>query len=439
MAQIHLDRHYLLRHRDRPDVRSLAGYRADGGYEAWLGTLERRDPAAVAAAVAESGLRGRGGAGFPTGRKWGFLPQDGRPRVLVVNADEGEPGTFKDRELLELNPHLVLEGILLAAYAIGAAESFIYIRGEFLRGYEVMAEALQEAVAAGLVGRNIAGSGYDHRIHLYRGAGAYICGEETALLESLEGHRGQPRVKPPFPAVHGLYGLPTVVNNPETLANVPYIVKYGPQWYRQWGSPESPGIKIFSVSGSVASPGNYEVPLGISLNELLDMAGGPKPGTRVKAVIPGGSSMPVLPASRLDVRLTYEDLAKAGSQLGSGGVIVLDDSVCMVAAAERVVRFYRDESCGKCTPCREGTYWNRDVLARLEQGLGTESDLDLLLDVSDNINECSLCPLGPASTGFLVSVLQYFRDEFVEHVRGKACPYGGGGFGWRAPLAGQPA
>jgi NADH-quinone oxidoreductase subunit F len=417
-----LPRRYLLRHRDQPAVQRLAGYGADGGYMAWLTAL-KIPPADVMAAVTASGLRGRGGAGFPTGRKWAFLPPDGRQRMLVVNADEGEPGTFKDRELLEGNPHLVLEGILLAAYAIGAAESYVYMRGEFAHAYEVFTRAVEDAREAGLVGRNIAGSGFHHDVYVFRGAGAYICGEETALLESLEGRRGQPRIKPPFPAVAGLYELPTVVNNAETLANVPYIVRYGPQWYRQWGTEESPGLKVMSVSGAVTHPGNYEVPLGITLNDLLGLAGGPRRGAKVKAVIPGGSSMPLIPADRLDVRLTYEDMRRAGSQLGSGGVIVLDETVCMVAACERVVRFYRDESCGKCTPCREGTYWNREVLARLEDGRGTLEDLEVLLDVSDNINTSSLCPLGPASTGFLVSALHFFEDEFREHVRAGGCPY----------------
>lgn len=407
----------LLRHRDVPGIRDFSVYRDNDGYRA----LERAlglTPEEVIEMVTASGLRGRGGAGFPTGRKWSFLPRDGRERVLVVNADEGEPGTFKDRELLEHNPHQLLEGILIAAWALGAPASYIYIRGEFREGYDRVAKAIREASAAGFVGTHVAGSAFSHSIHVYRGAGAYICGEETALLESLEGKRGQPRVKPPFPALSGLYGLPTVVNNVETLMNVPLILVSGPERYRRVGPAESPGYKVVSLSGRVARPGNVEVPLGIPIRDLLDMAGGVAGGRSLKAFIPGGSSMPLLTPEAVDTPYDFESVRRAGSQLGSGGIIVLDSEACIVDAVRRVVRFYRDESCGKCTPCREGTYWNAEVLERWERGLGREADLDVLLDVSNNINESSLCPLGPASTGLLVSALTHFRGEFLEHLQG---------------------
>jgi NADH-quinone oxidoreductase subunit F len=419
-----LDRHYLLRHRDVPGIYRLETYVADGGYSALKKALAEYEPEALVEMVKSSGLRGRGGAGFPTGVKWSFLPKDGRPRVLVVNADEGEPGTFKDREILEHNPHQLVEGMLIAAYATRAPESYIYIRGEFLFGYERVTRAIAEAEAAGYIGDHILGSDFSHRMYVYRGAGAYICGEESALLESLEGKRGNPRLKPPFPATHGAYGLPTVVNNVETLTNLPPLVLNGVDWHRQWGTERSPGLKIMSVSGHVRRPGNYEVPLDITLAELIELAGGVREGHRIKAVIPGGSSMPLLPASRLDTPIDYESLVRAGSMLGSGGCIVMDDSTCMVAAAERVVRFYRDESCGKCTPCREGTYWLTDVLHRVEDGAGEGSDLDLLLDVSDNINGKAFCPLGDAAVGFLVSAVRHFRDEFQEHITGRTCPLG---------------
>jgi NADH-quinone oxidoreductase subunit F len=419
-----LDRHYLLRHRDVPGIRALDVYEAHDGYQALRRALREFQPEALVDLCKASGLRGRGGAGFPTGVKWGFLPKDGRPRMLVVNADEGEPGTFKDRELMEHNPHQLIEGMLITAYAIQAPASYIYIRGEFLHAYEVVTRAIAEAAARGYLGDNILDSGFSHRMYVYRGAGAYICGEETALLESLEGKRGNPRLKPPFPAVSGLYGLPTVVNNVETLMNLPPITLYGAEWYRQWGTEKSPGIKVMSVSGHVERPGNYEVPLDATLNEVIALAGGVRRGHRVKAVIPGGSSMPLLPADKLDTPIDYESLVKAGSMLGSGGLMVMDETTCMVAAAERVVRFYRDESCGKCTPCREGTYWLTDVLERLEQGIGDPTDIDLLVDVSDNINGKAFCPLGDAAVGFLVSAVKYFRDEFLEHITGRTCPLG---------------
>ncbi len=419
-----LDRHYLLRHRDVPGIDTLQGYEADGGYSGLKKALAEFEPDAIVDLVKASGLRGRGGAGFPTGLKWSFLAKDGRPRALVVNADEGEPGTFKDRELIEHNPHQLIEGMLIASYATRSPESFIYIRGEFLHGHEVLQRAIAEATERGYLGDRVLGTDFSHHMYLYRGAGAYICGEESALLESLEGRRGNPRLKPPFPAVAGVYGLPTVVNNVETIANLPPLILNGAEWHRQWGTEKSPGLKVMSVSGHVTRPGNYEVPLDATLRELVEMAGGVRTGHQVKAVIPGGSSMPLLPAGQLDTPIDYESLVQAGSMLGSGGCIVMDDSTCIVAAVARVVRFYRDESCGKCTPCREGTYWMTDVLDRLEGGQGELGDLDTLLDVADNINGKAFCPLGDASVGFMVSAIRNFRDEFVEHITGRTCPLG---------------
>lgn len=418
------ERHYLLRHRDVPEIHDITVYESHEGYLGLKKALTDFEPEQLVELCKASGLRGRGGAGFPTGLKWSFLPKDGRPRVLVINADEGEPGTFKDRELMEHNPHQLIEGMLITSFATMAPESYVYLRGEFLHGYEVLAKALAEAEAHGYVGKNILGSGFNHRIYLYRGAGAYICGEESALLESLEGKRGNPRLKPPFPAVSGLYGRPTVVNNVETVMNLPPLVLNGAAWYRQWGTEKSPGLKVMSVSGHVTRPGNFEVPLDATLAELIDLAGGLRPGRHIKAVIPGGSSMPMLPASKMDTPIDYESLVKAGSMLGSGGCIVMDDSTCIVSAVQRVVRFYRDESCGKCTPCREGTYWMTDVLDRLDHGMGDLSDIDTLLDVADNINGKAFCALGDAAVGFLVSAIKYFREEFVEHITGHACPLG---------------
>ena len=424
MSSARPDRHYLLRQRDVPDIHQLEVYRAHGGYEALKQALEANQPDQLVELAKASGLRGRGGAGFPTGMKWSFLPKDGRARVLVINADEGEPGTFKDRELIEGNPHQLIEGMIITCFAIGAPESYVYVRGEFLHGYERLTAAIREAEAAGILGAEVMGHPFAHRMFVYRGAGAYICGEETALLESLEGKRGNPRSKPPFPAVAGLYGRPTVVNNVETIMNLPPLVLKGADWYRQWGTEKSPGLKVMSVSGHVNRPGNYEVPLDWTLAELIEAAGGVRTGHQVKAVIPGGSSMPCMPASQLDTPIDYESLVEAGSMLGSGGCIVMDDSTCIVRAVARVVRFYRNESCGKCTPCREGTYWLTDIMDRLERGDGEMRDLDMLLDVSDNINGKAFCPLGDAAVGFLVSAIKHFRGEFQEHITGQRCPLG---------------
>lgn len=419
------DRYYLLRNHEVADIDKLDVYEAHGGYEALRQALKTFEPEALVAMVKASGLRGRGGAGFPTGVKWGFLPKDGRSRYLVVNSDEAEPGTFKDRELIEKNPHQLIEGMIISSYAISAHEAYIYCRGEFLHGYEQLVRAVDEAYASGYLGDNILGSGFHLHLRVYRGAGAYICGEESALLESLEGRRGNPRLKPPFPAVAGLYGMPTIVNNVETIVNLPPLVTEGPEWYKSMGTEKSPGLKIMSVSGKVNRPGNYEIPLGTPLRSLIeDYAGGMLPGRTIKCVIPGGSSVPLLTAEQLDTPLDYESVMQAGSMLGSGGCIVLDDETCIVKASARLAKFYREESCGKCTPCREGTYWMTDVLDRIEAGLGQESDLAMLLDIADNINGKCFCPLGDASLGFMVSAVKHFRDEFEAHVREHTCPVG---------------
>lgn len=414
--------HYLLRHRDVPGINSLSVYAGHQGYDG-LRRAVSMDRAAVLEEVSHSGLRGRGGAGFPTGRKWSFLDQSQPERYVVVNADEAEPGTFKDRELIEHNPHQVIEGALIAAYALNAAEAFIFVRGELLAGYESLLRARDEARQAGCIGSHILDSTFSINLGIFRSAGAYICGEETALLESLEGKRGHPRIKPPFPAQVGLYGKPTVVNNAETVANLPVILINGADWYRSHGTSASPGIKIFSVSGRIARPGNYELPLATPLDTLLtEYAGGPLDGHSIKAVIPGGSSVPLLVPEHFGVPLEYESLAAAGSMLGSGGVMVLDDTVCIVRAAARLLKFYRTESCGKCTPCREGTYWMTAILERIEAGAGTMDDLARLPDIADNVSGKCLCPLGDASLPFMLSAMQHFRDEFVQHIEEHQCP-----------------
>jgi NADH-quinone oxidoreductase subunit F len=408
---------------DTPGLRSIDVYRAGGGYETARAVLGKTAAEECIEIVKASGLRGRGGAGFPTGMKWGFVPkQSPKPRYLVCNADESEPGTFKDRELMEKNPHLLIEGMLLSAYAIGAHVGYIYLRGEFEYIQRILDRAIAEATAAGLVGDDALGTGFAFHVHTHLGAGAYICGEETALLSSLEGYRGQPRLKPPFPAVEGLYACPTVVNNVETLMNVPFILRKGAQWYRQWGTEKSPGTKVFSVSGPVKRPGNYEVEMAVPLRTLLDAhCGGMRDGLRVKAVIPGGSSVPLLPASMLDTGLDFESMAAAGTLLGSGGVIVIDDQTCIVDALWNITRFYEHESCGKCTPCREGTYWMSEVFERIETGYGRSRDIDLLVDVSDNILGKSFCALGDAAAMPVMGAIKHFREEFEYHVTHRRC------------------
>jgi NADH-quinone oxidoreductase subunit F len=408
---------------DTPGLRAIDTYRKGGGYETLAATLNKTTADQVIEVVKASGLRGRGGAGFPTGLKWSFVPKASpKPRYIVCNADESEPGTFKDRELMEKNPHLLIEGMIIAGYAIGSGLGYIYLRGEFEYIQQIIDKAIAEARAAGLLGENVAGSGYRFDLHTHLGAGAYICGEETALLSSLEGYRGQPRLKPPFPAVEGLYACPTVVNNTETLMCVPHIIKNGAAWYRQWGTEKSAGTKVFSVSGPVKRPGNYEVPLGYSMKQLIEKdCGGMVEGLKLKAVIPGGSSVPLLPAADLDTPLDYESMNAKGTFLGSGGVIVIDDQTCIVDALWNVTRFYEHESCGKCTPCREGTYWMAEVFERLENGHGKDTDIDLLASVADNILGKSFCALGDAAAMPVQGALKHFRDEFEYHVTHKSC------------------
>jgi len=408
---------------DTPGLTGIDVFRKGGGYESVAATLGKTPADQVIEVVKASGLRGRGGAGFPTGMKWGFVPKASpKARYIVCNADESEPGTFKDRELMEKNPHLLIEGMILAGYAIGSNLGYIYLRGEFEYIQRIVDKAIAEARAAGILGDSVMGSGYRFDVHTHLGAGAYICGEETALLSSLEGYRGQPRLKPPFPAVEGLYACPTVVNNTETLMAVPHIVKNGGAWYRQWGTEKSPGTKVFSVSGPVKRPGNYEVPLGYSMKELIEKdCGGMREGLKVKAVIPGGSSVPLLPAEDLDTPLDYESMNDKGTFLGSGGVIVIDDQTCIVDALWNVTRFYEHESCGKCTPCREGTYWMAEVFERLENGHGKDTDIELLASVADNILGKSFCALGDAAAMPVQGALKHFRAEFEHHVSHKRC------------------
>jgi len=404
------------------DLVDIEVYESQGGYQALRKALKQMTPEDVHNEVKKANLRGRGGAGFPAGIKWGFLPDDGRPRYLCCNADESEPGTFNNKMLIEYNPHLLIEGILLAAYATKAAQSFIYIRGEFKRGYETLVKALAQAKAKGYVGRNILGSDFSQEITIHRGAGAYICGEETGLLSSLEGGRGEPRIKPPFPAVSGLYGCPTVVNNVETLCNVPFIVDRGAEWFLSIGTEKSPGTKIFSVSGKVRRPGNYELPLGVTLRELLEEhAGGLLPGRTLKAVQPGGASSPVLLPEHLDIPLDFDSVQAAGSILGTAGVIVFDDTVCMVRTALYYADFFSHESCGQCTPCREGTAWTARILRRIEQGQGTEHDLEVLRSLKETMSGTTICLLSDFSITYLQSVLKHFEDEFKAHVHGRSC------------------
>jgi NADH-quinone oxidoreductase subunit F len=404
------------------DRRPIHGYEQAGGY-VQLKAAFAKPPEEIVAAVDASGLRGRGGAGFPTGRKASFLPKDRKPAYLCVNADESEPGTFKDREIMLRNPHALIEGILIMSYGIGATSAFIYIRGEYLTEFEVLKRALEEARSRGYVGRNVLGSGYDATVVLHRGAGAYICGEETALLSSLEGERGQPRSKPPFPAVAGLYAAPTLVNNVETLASVPYILAMGGEAYAQIGTERSKGTRVFSLSGNVRRPGNYELPLTATLRDLIEGHGGGAPeGRSIKAIIPGGSSTPILMPDQIDTHIDYESIAAAGSMAGSGGVVVIDDRTCMVQLALRVAEFYRHESCGKCTPCREGTRWGVDIIRRIEMGEARQGELDLLLNVCDRILGKCLCPLGDAMAMPVASYVTHFRDEFQRHIDEGCCP-----------------
>ncbi len=412
----------LSRYWDHATSWTMATYQEHDGYRALRSALAM-PPDDVIGLVKDANLRGRGGAGFPTGMKWGFIPQgDGKPHYLVVNADESEPGTCKDIPMMMATPHALVEGVIIAAYAIRANHAFIYVRGEVVHVLRRLQQAVREAAEAGFLGTDILGSGFTLDITVHAGAGAYICGEETALLDSLEGMRGQPRLRPPFPAIAGLYASPTVVNNVESIASVPPIVLHGADWFRSMGSEKSPGFKVFSLSGHVTHPGQFEAPLGITFRELLGLAGGVREGHELKFWTPGGSSTPLFTAEHLDVRLDYEDVAAHGSMLGTTALMVFDETTCIVRAVLRWTEFYAHESCGKCTPCREGTYWLVQILRRLETGEGTQEDLEKLLDISDNILGRAFCALGDGATSPITSSVKYFRDEYIAHIEGKGCP-----------------
>lgn len=416
----------LSRFWDEPDCWSLETYRRHDGYRA-LDKAFGMDPDDVIALVEKSGLRGRGGAGFRTGTKWSYIPQDdtgagAKPHYLVINADESEPGTCKDIPLMLASPHALIEGAIIAAYAIRAHHAFIYVRGEVASVIRRLQTAVAEAYAAGYLGRDIGWSGFDLELVVHAGAGAYICGEETALLDSLEGGRGQPRLRPPFPAVAGLYACPTVVNNVETIASVPPILLNGIDWFTSMGSAESPGFTLYSLSGHVNRPGQYEAPLGITLRDLLAYAGGVRDGHELKFWTPGGSSTPLLTAEHLDVPLDYEGMAGVGSMLGTKALQIFDDTTCVVRAARRWTQFYAHESCGKCTPCREGTYWLTQIYERLETGAGTQSDIQKLLDISDTLFGKSFCALGDGAASPIISSVSFFRAEYEAHLHG-GCPF----------------
>jgi NADH-quinone oxidoreductase subunit F len=403
-----------------PEARTLAGWKQRGGYESLKQALGMA-PNEVVDVVKASGLRGRGGAGFPTGVKWSFMPRDDsrQPHYLLINADESEPGAFKDRELLRWTPHQLLEGALIGAHAIRAKHIYIYVRGEFFEPAQVVARAIEEVYAAGFAGADIMGSGVGIDVTLHVGAGAYICGEETALMNSLEGRRGQPRIKPPFPAVVGAFGRPTTINNVETVCAVPHILKHGPDWYRQWGTEKSPGTKLFNMSGHLVRRGNFELPLGFNLRELIyDVCGGIRDGRSLKAVIPGGSSVPILAADEIDIAMDYESVAAAGSMLGTASVIVMDDRTNMVKQVRRMVDFYAHESCGQCTPCREGTAWLARILRRIENGFGRMEDLDQLLELGANMTGTTICVLSDSAAAPVASSIAKFKDEYLALIRG---------------------
>jgi NADH-quinone oxidoreductase subunit F len=405
------------------DLSDIDVYERNGGFAGLKKALKEMTPESVTAEITASNLRGRGGAGFPTGRKWGFLPKDGRPRYLVCNCDEAEPGTFKDRMLLEQTPLQIIEGLVISAYAIGATQAYIYIRGEFLEGSRIFRRALDAAEQRGYVGQRILGTDFSLNVVIHRGAGAYICGEETAQLESIEGKRGEPRLKPPFPAIAGLYGMPTVINNVETLGYVKHIIERGAPWFAAIGPEKSPGPKIMSVSGHVRRPGNYEVPLGIPARELIEAyAGGLLPKRTLKAFQPGGASSAALFAEDLDVGIDFDSLAAKRTMLGSGGFVVMDDTACMVRCAKTLTRFFEHESCGQCTPCREGGQWVARMVSRLEAGEGSDEDLRVLGVINNTLTGTNLCPLGDSIMPFLLSVLRRFPDEFESHVTQGGCP-----------------
>lgn len=413
----------LSAHWDEADSFTIAGYKRNGGYSAIAKALTMT-PDEVIALVKDSGLRGRGGAGFPTGNKWGFIPQgDNKEHYFVVNADESEPGTCKDTPMMMANPHVLIEGVIIGSYAIRANQAFIYIRGEVTHVVRRVMQAIEDAYTAGLLGKNILGKGFDLDLVLHVGAGAYICGEETALLDSLEGFRGQPRLRPPFPAIAGLYAKPTVVNNVESVASVPAIINNGVAWFTAMGTEKSKGFTLYSLSGHVNNPGQFEAPLGITLRQLLEISGGVRDGHKLKFWTPGGSSTPIFTDAHLDVPLDYEGVAAAGSLLGTKALQIFDETTCIVRAVLRWTEFYKHESCGKCTPCREGTWWLVQVLKDLEAGKGSESDLDKLLDLCDNIMGRSFCALADGAASPIISSLKYFRQEYLDHLKAGQCPF----------------
>jgi len=408
---------------DQKDSFTLEAYKRNGGYTAIAKALSMK-PDEVIQTVKDSGLRGRGGAGFPTGNKWGFIPQgDNKEHYFVVNADESEPGTCKDTPLLMANPHVLIEGIIIGSYAIRANHAFIYIRGEVTHVVRRVQQAIEDAYKAGFLGKNILGKGFDLDLVLHVGAGAYICGEETALLDSLEGFRGQPRLRPPFPAIAGLYAKPTVVNNVESVASVPAIINNGVEWFTAMGTEKSKGFTLYSLSGHVNNPGQFEAPLGITLRELLEISGGIRTGHKLKFWTPGGSSTPIFTDAHLDVPLDYEGVSAAGSMLGTKALQIFDETTCIVRAVLRWTEFYKHESCGKCTPCREGTWWLVQVLKDLEAGKGSEADLDKLLDLCDNIMGRSFCALADGAASPIISSLKYFRQEYLDHLAAGKCPF----------------
>lgn len=413
----------LSAHWDEADSFTIAGYKRNGGYTAIAKALAMQ-PDEVIQLVKDSGLRGRGGAGFPTGNKWGFIPQgDNKEHYFVVNADESEPGTCKDTPLMMANPHVLIEGVIIGSYAIRANYAFIYIRGEVTHVVRRVQQAIEDAYKAGLLGKNILGEGFDLELVLHVGAGAYICGEETALLDSLEGFRGQPRLRPPFPAIAGLYAKPTVVNNVESVSSVPAIVNQGVAWFTAMGTEKSKGFTLYSLSGHVNNPGQFEAPLGITLRELLEISGGVRRGHKLKFWTPGGSSTPIFTDAHLDVPLDYEGVSAAGSMLGTKALQIFDETTCVVRAVLRWTEFYKHESCGKCTPCREGTWWLVQVLKDLEAGKGSAEDLDKLLDLCDNIMGRSFCALADGAASPIISSLKYFRQEYLDHLTKGSCPF----------------
>jgi len=403
---------------------TLKVYEANGGYAAARKALKKMTPAEILEEVKRSNLRGRGGAGFPAGMKWSFLPKDSdKPVYLCVNADESEPGTFKDRYIIEKDPHMLLEGIIISSFTIGCRQAYIYIRGEYQAQAQILQKAIEEAYAKNYLGQNIFGAGFNLDLKIYRGAGAYICGEETAMLESMEGKKGNPRLKPPFPALVGLYDCPTIINNVETIANVPAIIEKGGEWFAELGPPKNGGTRLFAVSGHVKRPGCYEHPMGYSLKKLIyEDAGGILDGLKLKGVIPGGSSVPILKADQIDISLDFESVQKAGSMLGSAAIIVIHERTCMVKATERIINFYKEESCGQCSPCREGTGWMLKVIRRILRGDGKIEDIDLLHNISEGIFGNTICPLGDAVAMPVLSYVTQFREEFeyfIQNIKSK--------------------